>query len=348
MGGFMPKRVLAARQEAEQLLIWEPLSAGIRVGWGLPVTVGVGDSEMLLASDGPLTEPTAMAGNVVGVGVREKITAGRLTGQPCVAVYVVHKLPDLAVEGPLVPKEIEGVATDVIESGEFVTLSAREHHRPAMSGISVGHYSGTTGTLGFFARRGTSHEVYAVGCNHVLACLNKARKGDAVLQPSAHDGGVDDQFGRLDGWEELRFDWRRILRPNRIDAALVEVDAWQTSTTIFGAGPINPNPLDPREHLPVMKSGRSTGLTHGIVTDPMVTAKVRHGLQTGVMRKQMIIEPSGGDQYFSKRGDSGSLVVEAGTLRPVGMICGGSAQYRYSIANRITYVLEILGVSLQR
>jgi hypothetical protein len=62
----------------------------------------------------------------------------------------------------------------------------------------------------------------------------------------------------------------------------------------------------------------------------------------------MIIEPAQGEQHFSEPGDSGSLVVEAGSRRPVGMICGGSVRLRYSVANRITNVLDGLGVSLQR
>lgn len=343
----MTKRMQAARDEAEQLLIWDSQAAAAPP-WAehAPLLAGEG---IRLVGAGWAWGPTATAQepNIVGVGLREKVTDGHPTGIPSIAVYVVQKEPIFAVSGPAVPKEIDGVPTDVVETGGFMPFSPRLRLRPTVSGASIGHSAGTLGSLGFFAQRGSSRQLYLVSCNHVLARTNRAHKNDAVLQPAPYDGADPDrdQVGRLDDWEELYFD-----APNRIDAALAEIaDAKEIySPGVYNVGDLDPRPLDPAEHLPVLKSGRTSQVTHGEVTDPINTLVIPYGSRKAIMREQVIVEATTKGQRFSKPGDSGALVLEEGTLRPVGMICGGSRRFRYTIANRITNVLDDLGVSFWR
>ena len=52
--------------------------------------------------------------NVVGVGVGAKIVKGQPTGAMAIKVYVSRKIAkDQLEEGQCVPKEIEGIPTDV-------------------------------------------------------------------------------------------------------------------------------------------------------------------------------------------------------------------------------------------
>lgn len=340
----MTKRMLAARDEAEQLLIWDSQAAAAPPF--AEHTPLFADEGIRLVGAGAVWGPTAAAQepNIVGVGLREKVTAGHRTGVPSIAVYVVQKEPVFAVSGPAVPKEIDGVPTDVVETGGFMPFSPRLRLRPTVSGASIGHRAGTLGSLGFFARRGSSRQLYLVSCNHVLARTNRAHKNDAVLQPAPYDGADPDhdQVGCLDDWEKLYFD-----APNRIDAAFAEIAnaAEIYSPGVYNVGDLDPRPLDPAEHLPVLKSGRTSQVTHGEVTDLMNTLLIPYGSRKAIMREQVIVEATTKGQRFSKPGDSGALVLEEGTLRPVGMICGGSRRFRYTIANRITNVLDDLGVS---
>jgi hypothetical protein len=56
--------------------------------------------------------------NVVGLGVGEKLTNGRPTGELALMALVTHKLPPEALsEADLVPERIEDVQTDVVEVG---------------------------------------------------------------------------------------------------------------------------------------------------------------------------------------------------------------------------------------
>ena len=54
--------------------------------------------------------------NVVGVGIGKK----RKTGEFCIKVYVVVKKPENQLKPTdIIPKQIEGVKTDVVESGKL-------------------------------------------------------------------------------------------------------------------------------------------------------------------------------------------------------------------------------------
>src|SRR5436190_1876183 len=79
--------------------------------------------------------------NIVGVGVAEKVTAGRLTRRLAVTVYVVSKVPDEHVlDEARVPPEVNGHPTDVVATGEFRAQPYKGRYRPAPGGCSVGHY----------------------------------------------------------------------------------------------------------------------------------------------------------------------------------------------------------------
>ena len=62
--------------------------------------------------------------NVVGVGVGYKESEGRLTDELAVTINVARKVPVAQLaESDLVPRDLDGVRTDVVETGRF--LAAR-------------------------------------------------------------------------------------------------------------------------------------------------------------------------------------------------------------------------------
>jgi hypothetical protein len=311
------ERLFAARQLAEEELLLGPMPQALKAESG---TEGFGYE------------------NIVGVGIAERVVGDNLTGEEVVAVYVIHKASLDQVDcAALVPSRYEGVPTDVVESGEFVAQTERGRHRPALAGVSLAHHAETAGTLGFVARR--DDEIYVVSNNHVLARENQAAKGDKILQPAPFDGGRQaDELTQLAGWESLDFAGGK----NSIDAAYALTQSDLASSEIYGVGALDPEPQSARRGLLVCKRGRTTRLTRGIVSGVGATVKMPYRRGLAVLDDQVIVR--GLERPFSDGGDSGSLVFEESSRRPVGLLCGGSS--RLSVVNRIERVLDGLGVSL--
>lgn len=141
--------------------------------------------------------------NVVGVGVGYK----NAEGDPSVVVLVEQKKPlDELRPEDVVPRNIEGVDTDVYEVGKLMAFDAvdsgdaqsaphlsaspRDRHRPFIpGGVSFGHHAVTAGTLGVVVRDRKTGQRLLLSNNHVIANNNEARKGDLILQPATLDGG---------------------------------------------------------------------------------------------------------------------------------------------------------------
>lgn len=220
--------------------------------------------------------------------------------------------------------------------------------RPVPIGVSTGHPEITAGTIGCRVIAGTS--VYALSNNHVYANSNKAFLGDAVIQPGTHDGGSlpDDDIGNLSAFVEIYFSGE----DNYIDAAI----AISSSEFLSNATPSDGYGIPKKATVladnslinkPVMKYGRTTGLTKGKVYAVGANVKVIYGSGTAKFVNQIIITPGS----FSAGGDSGSLIVLEGKGRnkqddrkPVGLLFAGSNLYTF--ANPIETVLDEFGVTI--
>lgn len=77
--------------------------------------------------------------DLTAVGLGYKIVGGKRTGELCVVCSVAKKkmISEISPK-KLIPMEIEGIKTDVIETGVIKALHTKRH-RPAIGGISVGH-----------------------------------------------------------------------------------------------------------------------------------------------------------------------------------------------------------------
>jgi hypothetical protein len=108
-----------------------------------------------------------------------------------------------------------------------------------------------------------------------------------------------------------------------MDAAIAEITlppAKVRCTTPRGFyGAPSTNPIGPTLGMRVMKLGRTTELTHGVITG--VNTKVEVDFPSGTALLVGQLETSGS---FGDFGDSGSLVLtDDGRKRPVGMVIGG-------------------------
>ncbi|MGI0148631.1 MAG: hypothetical protein ACREDF_03755, partial [Thermoplasmata archaeon] len=277
--------------------------------------------------------------NVVGVAVGNKSIRGRETDERCIVVYVEHKRPETEMRPrDIVPKAIDGVRTDVVETGRFHALELvqsldgeRTHRiRPAPGGVSLGHYRITAGTFGVLTRRNGRPVI--LSNNHVLANANDAKLGDPILQPGPADGGrLQDAIARLADFVPIQFNERsigpvgrlleRALAPllrllglgvkrlpsgkaNLVDAAIaVPIDSDLVAEDLLGIGRVSGNG-DAHIGLRVRKSGRTTGVTEGRVTGLDAVVEVDYGGRTAIFREQIVTD------LLAKGGDSGSLVVD--------------------------------------
>jgi hypothetical protein len=218
--------------------------------------------------------------NVVGVGVGRKSVRGVVARELAVKVYVKQKIhPLLIKEGQVIPGEIEGVPTDVEEAGEFsiwrpIPPIYQRKVRPAMGGISIGHYAISAGTLGCLVK--DAKETFILSNNHVLANEDRGAEGDPILQPGRFDGGKTDRdvIGRLDTYVALDPEGT-----NLVDSALAApFDPHDVTPDILGIGRLR-GTRDADLEEKVMKSGRTTRVTNGTVVD--VSATLRVGYATG-------------------------------------------------------------------
>lgn len=312
--------------------------------------------------------------NVVGVGLGYKETRGRKTNELCVVALVRRKIPEAGLEqSELVPREIDGIPTDVIDVGELRAQAARtDRWRPAPGGVSIGHYKVTAGTFGTVVRDRSTGERLILSNNHVLANSNDSVVGDPILQPGTADDGREDldTIAVLLRFCPIEF----VSQPATCGIALGVVRVGNWVARLLGsrhrllAYQSNPQavstvdaavarPLNPSEVLDeileigtvsgsvgaslgmaVRKSGRTTGLTTGQINVMDATVTVSYGDKTARFEGQLV---SGS---MSKPGDSGSLLVEAGGLRAVGLLFAGSEQA--TIFNPIREVLDCLEVDL--
>lgn len=148
--------------------------------------------------------------NVVGVAVGYKESNGVTTDEVAVVVLVEQKKPIAALSAEdAIPRELDGLRTDVVEVGYLRALQTpKDRYRPTIpSGVSIGHFKVTAGTLGTIVKDRTTSELFILSNNHVLANCNDAVPGDAILQPGAIDGGQNpgDVVAKLERFVKLSY-----------------------------------------------------------------------------------------------------------------------------------------------
>jgi hypothetical protein len=278
--------------------------------------------------------------NIQGIGIGLKEAAGTYTGEIAVKVFVREKVPESRLQAnAAVPSEVNGIATDVEEVGDLIAQSyASRFPRAVPCGVSCGHPTITAGTIGALVVL-NNNRLAILSNNHVLANENIAQVGNPILQPGRLDGGQNpaDRIAILERFTPLQFPG-----PNLVDAAV----AWTAFSLVkpdHVTYRVNPTPLGASISLSVMKNGRTTQATQGLIVGIAVNSvSVGYGSGVAVFNNQLVIRGIG-SKPFSQGGDSGSLIVSVGSRQPVGLLFAGSATH--TIANPISSVISAMGIS---
>jgi S1-C subfamily serine protease len=292
--------------------------------------------------------------NVVGVGIGEQIVDDKPTGIMAVKFFVRIKYPahELSKKTSL-PKSISGLPVDVEETGLFRRFAAAKRAatvmpnpktkiRPAQPGCSIGYQDPANqiimaGTFGAMVKDNAGQ--YILSNNHVLADENRLPVGAEIFQQGLLDGGNadTDQIAELTRFVALQ------AADNKVDCAIAKV----TNNNLVSKDVLHigaPTGVDDAAiDMAVHKFGRTTSYTVGHVKS--IDTDVTVGYETGnfTFQEQIIITSASGHP-FSASGDSGSLILQRGTNKAVGLLFAGSSSH--TIANHLGDVLRALKVTL--
>lgn len=286
--------------------------------------------------------------NIVGVGIGEKYTYNRPTGELSLKVYVVEKLPEFRLEKvTIIPKDFAGFAVDVEPVGKMVLRRNTLYLRPTPGGISVSRTDQiAAGTFGCLVRSKTNSQIYILSNNHVLANENKGNKGkDEILQPGRLDGGrPGDIIGLLHDFHHVEADGKY---PNKVDAAIVKPSSdTDVKSEILGIG-IPMGITRSIRYMLVKKSGRTTQVTQGVITDIDAAMMIEFDGGKALFTDQILIHGVGRQPTaFSRPGDSGSAILEASTNFVCGLLFAGSEEYDVTLANKMESVIGELNVEV--
>jgi len=217
-----------------------------------------------------------------------------------------------------------------------------------LPGFSIGHWRGYPGTLGGFVvvKAGSKTWAGIISASHVLSNNNAAAKGDRILYPGCPDGPrtLAQLIGTLADYTLLVHYQDEESDPvNTEDIAVVQPD----NLASLPSANLVPNPKDPGRKIklkgcvqaeqlfeylgePVYKTGRTTGLTCGIL-DVAKTRPPAIQLSNGriYFYENVIAVKNQGQKAFSQPGDSGSIVY-ANDGMALGLIIGGSSEYTFA------------------
>ncbi len=319
---------------------------------------------MLLAASGQTAALSDEPSNqgIVGVGIGlpdpDSLAFGiGGPGEPTLTLFTDSVLPQDVLLSQLAQiagtSALSSLPVQQVPVGVVDAYSHRARHRPAPGGVSVGHVGITAGTLGSRAIGRTApwnNRHLILSNNHVLANSNAGRVNDSIVQPGPADGGrhPGDQIAVLARWVPINFGGA----PNFVDAAF----GWAWHQRIRGeqyylsggSGAFyrtGTAPLAASLGLLVGKSGRTTGLTQGRVTQIGVSVNVNYGGGRVALFRNQIAIRSVNANPFSAGGDSGSLIWHWATgRRPVGLLFAGGGGTTF--ANPISAVLASLNIRL--
>ncbi|MEU8435575.1 DNA/RNA non-specific endonuclease [Streptomyces sp. NPDC029216] len=303
----------------------------------------------------------------IGIGYRE--TNGRRTKELTLQFTVDTKVTPEGL-APLHTREIPPVidlgdgrtlSTDVIERSyqphflvvpEVPTPERQKRVDPVRPGVSVGSVHLHAGTLGCIVFDKNDGATCLLSNWHVLNG-RKGRTGDAVVQPGTDDDSrfAANRLGVL----------RRAHLGTAGDCAVSTITERGVETGILGLG-VTPKQLgEPHIDDKVVKSGRTTGITHGIVTRPFVKVRVPYGPPVGTKEIECFeIGPDprhpAADGEISTHGDSGSAwMFKTRSGRPSDVLAGlhfggedASAPEDRALACFPRAVFEQLKVTLDR
>lgn len=314
--------------------------------------------------------------NITSVGVGYKIKGGKVTDELCIQFTVKQKLAPAGVEaegltmlpekfttddGTLVPVDVVQrsyqagyeIVSDPEAAAEKKKLPARKLRRkrldPIIPGVSVSHPDGTAGTFGSVVYDNETGHPHILSNWHVLNGPT-GNLGDAIVQPGPFDNS--DVRNNVCG---------RLIRSHlglAGDCAIASIEGRSFKEDILELNTAPKRVAKVNLGDKVVKSGRTTGVTYGVVTRIGVAVNIDYGGNVGVqqvggfeIRPDPDHQPPHGE--VSMGGDSGSLwlIHENGqaTDIAVGLHFAGETDpapsEEHALACNIHSVLEKLNVA---
>ncbi|GGP18221.1 S1 family peptidase [Nonomuraea glycinis] len=299
-----------------------------------------------------LSPAGSIQGVAIGLGDPDSPS---LPGEPAMSVYVAEPTEARLVREMVVDDFGISSARDVpilVRQDVFDASAHRFRIRPAPGGVSTGHTAATAGTIGCLAVGRTeprNQRLLFLSNNHVIANSNKASLNDPIIQQGRFDGGAApvDQIAVLERFRPIAFD----NTPNLVDCAT----AWcwpdrvrPELVRILGGAQtffrIGRQPVSPFLGMGVGKSGRTTQVRQGEITDLGWTGIINYDGHQALFTNQIAIRPVSALE-FSAGGDSGSIVwTWDATRSPVGLLFAGG--FRHTLANPMALVLDALDIDL--
>jgi hypothetical protein len=278
------------------------------------------------------------------VGFGAKVSAGKPVGEFAIIVQVLKKkLPRDVPPAELIPAEIDGVRTDVIESpAQKLRYSVLQGGDEILvERIVTGGLGGTDGTLGCVARRAApdaSPPDVLLSCRHVLFQPDDTGVPGDEVNVSSCSGCCHPTIAKVLAGPKINAD---------IDAALAKFEPGVDTKAQLHNVPVKGilDLLDPglppaivtaiqKQTYRVFQYGKKSGFTRGVITSLHSSTLTHSG--------QIEIAPVD-RKYFTQTGDSGSVVYNDSN-QIVGLHWGGDQDPRptgekHSYANHIIKVL---------
>lgn len=286
--------------------------------------------------------------NVVGVGLGQKWTKGRNTGEDAILVFVDNKQGIGSLrKDDMIPSSMDGIKTDVVgRTGVFSAQGLTQKVRPLRPGYSCSHGLVTAGTIGgFFKDR--DGQVVGLSNNHVVAASNRGRiMRDRIYQPGTSDAnpngnhvGVLKRYRTLSNYRSYNAaDRRRIYGYNVEDSGIFYLNNPDLiDTDIPSIGSIAGFNDEVSVGQTLQKTGRTTGHTSASVIAVGATVNVSYGRVSFRFRDQIVTN------FMSQGGDSGSLTLDT-NRNIVGLLFAGSNTM--TLHNRIRYPRATYGLSI--
>lgn len=269
--------------------------------------------------------------HATGVGVRG-------TDDFVIKVYVFDQAGVQAAQGvSLLSRAREGVEVDV----EWLPLQTafasnpaqhQQRRRPVPGGVEIGPLGGNyVGTLGCFVRGGAGDNgpLCLLSNNHVLADVNRFRLGTQFTQPFSSKPA--DVIAALTDFEPIQFPSQGSQPRNVMDAAIAVVA--DTSQVVLkkmlNIARYDPRLMAARPGMLVTKAGRTTGVTTGTIRAIRVRGvQVNYGTRQNpiIATFDNAITITGQSASpFSNPGDSGSVILDKRSGRPVALLFAGDS-----------------------
>lgn len=291
--------------------------------------------------------------NIVGIGKSIKKVDGKRTGEKCIQFMVKNKLTESELDSKdIIPKEIEGVKTDVVETGEFKAQDTdsylTEKHRPLFGSVSGTSWNRSACTLGLMVYyKGTTPCVLSNA--HCLAPTwdeDFSERQDTWQPSPSDDGTTRDAVASLIDYVDIADEENE---PYKVDAALATIYREQDYSSGYATGHPDENQVNFTREIgsvqltdTVRNISRTTGFTEDEVDATDATASVSFSGLPGSVEFEDLIRT---DEDVSEGGDSGSIWLNAdGEI--VGLhFAGGTAG---SLMCKIGNVFDELDITLEK